>query len=82
VKKFVKFVTPKIDEYEELLTTNRIWVERRRIGVISAADCRALGVTGPVLRASGVKWDLRKASPTRHMRIRFRYSDCAKWRYL
>jgi len=64
VKKFVKFVTPKIDEYEELLTTNRIWVERTKgIGVISAADCRALGVTGPVLRASGVKWDLRKAKP-------------------
>ena len=61
---FVKFVTPKIDEYEELLTTNRIWVERTKgVGVISAKDCIALGVTGPVLRASGVKWDLRKAQP-------------------
>jgi len=64
VKKFLDFVAPKIDEYEELLTTNRIWVERTRgIGVISAKDCIALGVTGPVLRASGVKWDLRKAQP-------------------
>src|SRR5438876_3269225 len=64
VKKFVKFVTPKIDEYEELLTTNRIWLERTKgIGIISAEDCKALGVTGPVLRASGVKWDLRKAKP-------------------
>ena len=64
VKKFVSFVTPKIDEYEELLTTNRIWVERTKgIGAISAKDCIALGVTGPVLRASGVKWDLRKAQP-------------------
>jgi NADH-quinone oxidoreductase subunit D len=64
VKKFVKFVTPKIDEYEELLTTNRIWVERTKgVGKISAKDCIALGVTGPVLRASGVKWDLRKAKP-------------------
>ncbi len=64
VKKFLKFVTPKIDEYEELLTTNRIWVERTRgVGFISAADCKGLGVTGPVLRASGVKWDLRKAQP-------------------
>src|SRR6266481_908405 len=64
VKKFLDFVTPKIDEYEELLTTNRIWLERTRgVGFISAADCRALGVTGPVLRASGVKWDLRKAQP-------------------
>jgi NADH-quinone oxidoreductase subunit D len=64
VTKFLKFVTPKIDEYEELLTTNRIWVERTKgVGFISAADCVALGVTGPVLRASGVKWDLRKAQP-------------------
>jgi NADH-quinone oxidoreductase subunit D len=64
VKKFVAFVAPKIDEYEELLTTNRIWVERtKKVGVISAKDCIAYGVTGPVLRASGVKWDLRKAQP-------------------
>jgi len=64
VKKFLTFVAPKIDEYEELLTTNRIWVERTKgVGTISAKDCIALGVTGPVLRASGVKWDLRKAQP-------------------
>ena len=64
VKKFLTFVAPKIDEYEELLTTNRIWVERtKKVGTISAKDCIALGVTGPVLRASGVKWDLRKAQP-------------------
>jgi len=64
VKKFLTFVAPKIDEYEELLTTNRIWVERtKNVGTISAKDCVALGVTGPVLRASGVKWDLRKAQP-------------------
>ena len=64
VKKFLAFVAPKIDEYEELLTTNRIWVERtKNVGNISAKDCIALGVTGPVLRASGVKWDLRKTQP-------------------
>jgi NADH-quinone oxidoreductase subunit D len=64
VRKFCKFVRPKMDEYETLLTTNRIWVERTvGVGVISAADCIDLGVTGPVLRASGVKWDLRKAQP-------------------
>jgi NADH-quinone oxidoreductase subunit D len=64
VKKFIAFVAPKIDEYEELLTTNRIWVERtKNVGMISAKDCIAFGVTGPVLRASGVKWDLRKAQP-------------------
>ena len=64
VNNFVKFVTPKIDEYEELLTTNRIWVERTRgVGLLSGKDCIDLGVTGPVLRAAGVKWDLRKAQP-------------------
>jgi NADH-quinone oxidoreductase subunit D len=64
VKNFVSFVKPKIDEYEELLTTNRIWLERTKgVGVISGNDCIALGVTGPVLRASGVQWDLRKAQP-------------------
>ena len=64
VKKFVTFVTPKIDEYEELLTTNRIWVERTKgVGILSGPDCIDLGVTGPVLRASGVKWDIRKAKP-------------------
>jgi NADH-quinone oxidoreductase subunit D len=64
VKKFVAFVAPKIVEYEELLTTNRIWVERTKgVGLITGEQCIALGVTGPVLRASGVKWDLRKAQP-------------------
>lgn len=64
VKRFCNEVGPKIDEYEELLTTNRIWVERtKNVGVLAAQDCIALGVTGPVLRASGVKWDLRKAQP-------------------
>ena len=51
-------------DYEDLLTQNRIWVGRtRNIGVLSAADAIALGATGPVLRASGVKWDIRKAMP-------------------
>jgi NADH-quinone oxidoreductase subunit D len=64
VRNFLDFFAPKIGEYEELLTTNRIWVRRtKNVGVISGKDCIALGVTGPVLRASGVKWDLRKAQP-------------------
>src|SRR5207237_7563563 len=64
VRNFCKFVAPKIDEYETLLTTNRIWLERTKgVGYISAKDAIALGVTGPVLRASGVKWDIRKALP-------------------
>ncbi len=64
VKNFCQFVKPKIDEYEQLLTTNRIWLERTRgVGKITGEQCIALGVTGPVLRASGVKWDIRKAQP-------------------
>jgi NADH-quinone oxidoreductase subunit D len=55
---------PKIDEYEELLTGNRIWIGRLKgTGVLNAQDCKAYGITGPMLRAAGVKWDLRKAQP-------------------
>ena len=61
---FCDFVLPKIDEYEELLSTNRIWVERTKgVGVITGDACKAIGLTGPSLRASGVRWDLRKAQP-------------------
>jgi NADH-quinone oxidoreductase subunit D len=61
---FCDYVLPKIDEYEELLTGNRIWVERLTgVGILNAADCKAYGVTGPILRAAGVKWDLRRAQP-------------------
>jgi len=64
VKKLCDFMEPKFGEYEELLTTNRIWVERTKgVGKLNGDDCKALGVTGPVLRAAGVKWDLRKAQP-------------------
>ncbi|HLV95938.1 MAG TPA: NADH-quinone oxidoreductase subunit D [Candidatus Acidoferrales bacterium] len=64
VKRFCQDFGGKIDEYEELLTQNRIWVGRTKgVGVLSAEDAVALGVTGPVLRASGVKWDIRKAMP-------------------
>src|SRR5258708_22520598 len=55
VKNFLTYVAPKIDEYEERLTTTRLELERtKNVGVISAADANCLGVTGPVLRASGV----------------------------
>jgi NADH-quinone oxidoreductase subunit D len=62
--KFCEYLPPKIDEYERLLTKNRIWINRTRgIGVLSAEDAIAYGVTGPVLRGSGAKWDIRKAQP-------------------
>ena len=62
--KFCEYVLPKIGEYEQLLTKNRIWINRTRgVGILSAEDAVALGVTGPVLRGSGVKWDVRKAQP-------------------
>ena len=64
VVRFCDYFLPKVDEYEQLLTKNRIWINRtRNIGVLSGEDAIALGVTGPVLRGSGVKWDIRKAQP-------------------
>jgi NADH-quinone oxidoreductase subunit D len=54
----------RIDEYELLITKNPIWVERTRgLGTITAEECMQYGATGPVLRGSGVAYDLRKAQP-------------------
>jgi len=64
IRDFCNWFIPKVDEYEELLTNNRIWVGRLKdVGILSADECKEYGVTGPVLRAAGVKWDLRKAQP-------------------
>jgi len=64
ILKFCDMFPSKVDEYEELLTNNRMWVDRlTNIGVLNADDCKAYGVTGPMLRAAGVKWDIRKAMP-------------------
>ena len=53
-----------VDEYETLLTENRIWKQRTvDIGIISAERAIAMGLTGPMLRGSGVAWDLRKKQP-------------------
>ncbi|MBN8729761.1 MAG: NADH-quinone oxidoreductase subunit D [Acidobacteria bacterium] len=61
---FCDWFMPKVAEYEELLTNNRIWRDRLvGVGILNAADCKRYGVTGPVLRAAGVKWDIRKALP-------------------
>ena len=64
VERFCKHFERRIQDYVDLLTGNSIWIGRTRdVGVLSAADCIALGASGPVLRASGVKWDMRKAQP-------------------
>lgn len=53
-----------VDEYETLLTDNRIWKQRLvDIGIVSPERAKALGFTGPMLRGSGIEWDLRKKQP-------------------
>ncbi len=54
----------RVDEYETLLTDNRIWKQRTvGIGVVSPEQALAWGMTGPMLRGSGIEWDLRKKQP-------------------
>ncbi len=61
---FCDLMEEKVKEYHDLLTGNRIWVRRtKEVGILDAAACKDYGVTGPVLRAAGVEWDLRKAQP-------------------
>ncbi len=61
---FLEELPQTLDEMEELLTNNRIWIDRtRNVGVITPELGLKYGVTGPNLRASGVKWDLRKDMP-------------------
>jgi NADH-quinone oxidoreductase subunit D len=63
-KKFCEEFPKAIDQYEALLTNQKIWLERTRgVGLLSAEDAIALGQSGPVLRASGVDWDIRRAEP-------------------
>jgi NADH-quinone oxidoreductase subunit D len=63
-RKFCDWMPKAVDDYERLLTGNEIWIERTRgIGLLSAEDAVALGQSGPVLRASGVDWDIRRAEP-------------------
>ena len=60
-RKFCEWMPKAIDEYETILSRNEIWLERTQgIGLLSADDAIALGQSGPVLRASGVDWDLRR----------------------
>ena len=61
---YLKDLPARFDEYETLLSKNPIWLERNKgIGILTADQCRKLGVTGPLLRAAGVPQDLRKTEP-------------------
>jgi NADH-quinone oxidoreductase subunit D len=63
-RKFCDWMPKALDDYLTLLDRNQIWLERTQgIGLLSAQDAVALGQSGPVLRASGVNWDLRKVEP-------------------
>ena len=64
VRKFIKILPGRIDEYESLLTHNPLFLERTKgIGTISAEDCIKYAIGGPIARASGIDYDLRKARP-------------------
>jgi NADH-quinone oxidoreductase subunit D len=64
VRDFIKIFPKRIDEYEALLTKNPLLLDRLLgIGLLSKETALSYGVTGPILRASGVDWDLRKTRP-------------------
>jgi NADH-quinone oxidoreductase subunit D len=88
IQKLIKILPEKIDEYQNLLTGNPIWMGRLKgVGHLSAEDAIALGVTGPPLRASGVDWDLRRDMPySSYEKFQFKVpisNDCDVWaRYI
>ena len=64
IEDFTRRFPTYVDEYETLLTDNRIWKQRTvGIGVVSPERALALGFTGPMLRGSGIEWDLRRKQP-------------------
>ena len=64
VREFTRIFPERLQEYHDLLTNNQLWLERTKgIGLLSAEDALAYGASGPVLRGSGVVWDIRKAFP-------------------
>jgi NADH-quinone oxidoreductase subunit D len=64
VNEFLDIFPQRLQEYHDLLTNNQLWIERTKgVGTISAKDAVAYGCTGPVLRGSGVAWDVRKMFP-------------------
>ena len=64
VEELLTILPPAIAEYEDLLSENPIFLDRTRgVGVITPEECHAFGITGPIARASGIDWDLRKVFP-------------------
>ena len=64
VREFLEDFPARVDEYEDLLTRNKLWLQRTRgVGVLKREAAISLGVSGPTLRASGVPWDVRKSHP-------------------
>ncbi len=64
VLRVLDLVTPRLEEYDTLMTGQPIWRERLQgVGVITPDEAMALGATGPILRSTGIPWDLRKADP-------------------
>ena len=64
IQDFTERFSTCVDEYETLLTDNRIWKQRTvGIGVVSPERAQQMGFTGPMLRGSGIAWDLRKKQP-------------------
>ncbi|CAG1013945.1 NADH-quinone oxidoreductase subunit D [Anaerolineales bacterium] len=64
VRDFLKTFPKRVDEYEKLLTKNPLFIDRMvGLGILDAKTALSYGVTGPMLRASGVDWDLRKSRP-------------------
>src|SRR3990172_2887234 len=64
INELLEILPGRLDEYETVLIGNRVWIQRNEgVGVISAEDAINMSLSGPALRASGVKWDIRKDEP-------------------
>ena len=67
VLRILDLLPPRLDEYDTLMTGQPIWRERLQgVGVITPSEALALGATGPILRSTGVEWDLRRDQPYMH----------------
>ncbi len=63
-RELLRLLPPRLDEYDRILSGNRVWIKRNRdVGVLTADEALNLGLSGPALRASNIKWDIRKDEP-------------------